>query len=268
VLIVGRNPDKCKSTVEKIRKKSKNNSVKYLLADLSSQVDIFNLVHDFKKQYKLLHVLVNNAGARFMTREISADGIEMSLAVNHLAYFLLSNLLIDILRTNETARIINVASGAHDTEIDFDDLQREDRYDGGKAYAQSKLANLIFTYELARKLQGTGITVNVVDSGGVATNFNKNNGLFDWIGHLFANTLSRNLKSSKKGTYVTVYMASAPEVENLTGHFCTYDTSISYAELTFDNSLSRKLWEVSEKLTGVNKPDHLYQTSVTYSRWK
>jgi NAD(P)-dependent dehydrogenase (short-subunit alcohol dehydrogenase family) len=252
VIIVGRNIEKCVRTVKKIRKKSKNDSVEYFIADLSSQRDIHNLVYNFKQKYNSLHVLINNAGARFMKREISADGIEMSFALNHLAYFLLSNLILDVLKASVPSRIINIASGNHDTEIDFDDLNREDSYDGRKSYAQSKLANLLFTYEFARRLQGSGVNVNAVDPGGVATRFNKNNGLGYWMRHLIAHALSGNLKSTKKGSFASVFMASSSEVENITGQFCNNDPSTNYAELVFDNSLSEKLWTMSEKLTGIN----------------
>jgi len=253
VLIVDRNPEKCIKTVTKIRKKTKNNSVEYFLADLSSQQDIYNLVDAFKKRYKSLHVLVNNTGARFLTRQVSADGLEMSFALNHLAYFLLSNLLVDILIANAPARVINVTSGNHDTEIDFDDLKREDSYDSWKAYAQSKLANLLFTYEFARRLKGSGVNVNAVDPGGIVANFNKNNRPDYWLRDLLVQKVARNLMHWKKEAFVIVHLASSPEVENITGQFCNNELSISFAELAFNNSLSEKLWEVSEELTTVYK---------------
>jgi NAD(P)-dependent dehydrogenase (short-subunit alcohol dehydrogenase family) len=253
VLIVGRNSDNCIATVEKIRKKTKNNSVEFFVADLSSQGDIQNLVNEFKKKYESLHVLVNNAGARFMTREENDDGLEMSFAVNHLAYFLLSYLLIDVLKANAPARIINVASGTHDTDIDFDDLQGKKFYGGRKAYAQSKLANLLFTYELAQRLNGSGVTVNAVDPGGVATNFNKNNGWGYWLRHLIAHTLSQDLKSPKSGASTSVFLATSSEALDLSGQFFKNQKPITYTQLSFDKTLAKKLWEVSEELTIYNK---------------
>ena len=151
-----------------------------LLADLSSQQEIRRLADEFKRQYPHLHVLLNNAGGTFTTRQLSVDGIEMTFALNHLAYFLLTNLLLDTMKASTPARIINVSSDAHSGgKIDFDNLQGERSYSSFGPYGNSKLANILFTMELARRLEGTGVTVNALHPGLTSTDFGKNNpGLF------------------------------------------------------------------------------------------
>ena len=175
VVIVGRNAQKTAQVVEEIRAASGNKNVDSLLADLSSQQEVRRLADEFKSKYAQLHVLLNNAGAVFMQRQLSVDGIEMTFALNHLAYFLLTNLLLDTLKASAPARIINVSSDAHARgKIEFDNLQGERSYSSG-AYGNSKLANILFTMELARRLEGTGVTVNALHPGFVATGFGKNN---------------------------------------------------------------------------------------------
>ncbi len=195
IIVVGRDQKKSKQTVDKMRTVSGNSLVDYLIADLSSQKDIYELAKQFKNQYNHLDILVNNAGAKFVLRKVTVDGYEMTFALNHLAYFLLTNLLLDVLKDSGNARIINVSSGAHRgiSGIAFDDLQSQKAYIGKRAYAQSKLANVIFTYELSRRLQGTGITANALAPPGTASNFCKNNGMISWFKHITAHVLAGNL---------------------------------------------------------------------------
>src|SRR5215207_6225037 len=179
VVIVGRNPAKTQATVEEIKQQSGNSAVEGLIADLSSLADVRRLADEFRQRHSRLDVLINNAGALFAERELTVDGYEMTFAVNHLAYFLLTNLLLDLLKASAPARIVNVASDAHKgMKINFDDLQLEKNYGGmmGPAYGQSKLANILFTYELARRLAGTGVTVNALHPGLVRTGFAGNMG--------------------------------------------------------------------------------------------
>ncbi len=176
VVLVGRDPGRGAATVDRIRRETGNREVEFRLADLSSQQQVRELAAWFEARYPHLTVLVNNIGALFMRRSESANGIEMTFALNHLASFLLTNLLLDALRAGAPSRIVNVSSYGHKQgHIDFDDLQAARRYRGIVAYRQSKLANVLFTYELARRLAGTGITVNAVNPGNVATNFGFNN---------------------------------------------------------------------------------------------
>src|SRR6266545_3993807 len=166
VVIVGRNAQKTSRVVEEIRAASGNKNVDSLLADLSSQQEVRRLAREFKSKYSRLHVLLNNAGGFFMRRQLSVDGIEMTFAFNHLAYFLLTNLLLDTVKASAPARIINVSSAAHKSgKIEFDNLQGERSYNGFAAYGNSKLANILFTIELARRLEGTSITVNALHPG-------------------------------------------------------------------------------------------------------
>ncbi|MCP4426089.1 MAG: SDR family NAD(P)-dependent oxidoreductase, partial [Chloroflexi bacterium] len=166
VVIVARSPERGEPALADIRRQSGNDAVDLLIADLSSQLQIRQLAADFQRQYPQLHVLVNNAGVIPPTRQLSEDGLEMQFAVNHLAYFLLTYLLLDKLKASAPARIVNVSSMVHSwSSIDFTDLQNEKRYDPSDIYAQTKLMNVLFTYELARRLDGTDVTVNCLHPG-------------------------------------------------------------------------------------------------------
>ena len=176
VVIVGRDAQKTSEVVQEVRAASGNPNVNSLLADLSSQQEVRRLAHEFKNKYSQLHILLNNAGAVFMQRQLSVDGVEMTFALNHLASFLLTNLLLDTIKASAPARIINVSSNAHTTgKIEFDNLQGERNY-SPRVYENSKLANILFTRDLARRLEGTGVTVNALHPGFTATGFAKNNG--------------------------------------------------------------------------------------------
>ena len=176
VILVGRDATRSAAAVDRIIQETGNTSVHALLADLSSQADIVQLAEDFHTHFDRLDVLINNAGALFMKRQLSPDGIEMTFALNHLGYFHLTHLLLNTIKDSPSARIINVASGAHRRgRMKWKDLQGETRYHGWGAYCQSKLANILFTYELATRLKGTDVTANVLHPGFVATNFSKNN---------------------------------------------------------------------------------------------
>ena len=221
VIVVGRSQKKCLDTVKKIKRNTCNESVEFMLADLSSQKDIRQLAEQFKQSYQRLDVLINNAGAKFTSRLQTVDGCEMTFALNHLGYFLLTNLLLEELKASEQGRIINVSSGSHGgcSGINFDDLQGRDGYIGKVAYAQSKLANLLFTYELARRLKDTGVTVNALEPGGVITNFCKNNGWVSWSKHVVAHILARNLIGPAKGAKTSIYLATSPDVKGVSGKY-------------------------------------------------
>ncbi len=178
VVMVGRSQERCFKTAENFRRETGSKTADYLVADLSSQAEIRRLADDYLGRYDRLDVLVNNAGGFFMKRQESVDGIEMTLALNHLNYFLLTGLLLEIIRASAPARIINVSSnGHHGANIDFDDLQGERSYSGWRAYAQSKLANVLHAYELARRLDAAQVTVNALHPGFVSTRLARNNGL-------------------------------------------------------------------------------------------
>ncbi len=256
VVIVGRNPEKTKQVVQQIKSGSGNQAVDGLIADLSSMAQVRQLAHEFLGKYPRLHVLVNNAGAIFATRTLTVDGYERTLALNHLAYYLLANLLRDRLIASAPARIINVSSRSHEgARLDFRDLHNEHHYGYGgyRAYGQSKLANLLFTYELARHLAGTGVTVNAVHPGSVATGFGENNPgpmrVSMRIFHQFSLT-------PVQGADTIIYLAASPEVEGITGKYWTNRTAVASSPESYDEAAQKRLWSVSAQLTGL--PETVY----------
>ena len=246
VVIVGRDVLKTSQVVENIRSSSGSNRVDSLLADLSSPQEVRWLADKFKRKYSHLHVLINNAGGFFMRRQLRGNGIEMTFALNHLASFLLTNLLLDTLKASAPARIINVSSNAHASgKIEFDNLQGEREY-GPRAYDNSKLANILFTMELARRLEGTGVTVNALHPGFVATGFAKNNGkVIAALVSIFAPLVAR---SPAKGAETSVYLASSPTVEGISGAYFYNSHVIPPAPQATDMLVARKLWDVSAKM--------------------
>ena len=246
VIIVGRDAQKTSRVVKEIRAASGNKNVGSILADLSSEQDVRRLAGEFKGKYSHLHVLINNAGAVFMQRQLSVDGIEMTFALNHLAGFLLTNLLLDTLKASAPARIINVSSGAHTTgKIEFDNLQAERGY-SPRVYENSKLANILFTMELARRLEGTGVTVNALHPGFTSTGFAKNNGkVIAALVSIFAPLVAR---SSAKGAETSIYLASSPSVEGITGKYFHNSRVLPAAPQATDMVVARKLWDVSAEM--------------------
>jgi Dehydrogenases with different specificities (related to short-chain alcohol dehydrogenases) len=247
VVIVGRKAPKTAQIVEEIRAASGNKNVDSLLADLSSQKEVRRLAEEFKSKYPSLHVLLNNAGGTFRTRQLSVDGIEMTFALNHLAYFLLTNLLLDRITASASARIISVSSDAHSGgKIEFDNLQGERSYSGFGPYGNSKLANILFTIELARRLEGTGVTVNALHPGLVNTGFGKNNpGLLMKIMGIIIPLVAR---SPEKGAETSIYLASSAEVKNITGKYFVDCKVTQPAPQAADLSVARKLWDVSAEM--------------------
>jgi retinol dehydrogenase 14 len=197
-------------------------------------------------------VLINNAGLFRSERIATADGLETTFAVNHLAYFLLTKLLLDVLKASAPSRIVNVASGDHSNgTIDFDDLQGEDGYKGPKAYSQSKLANVLFTYELDRRLEGAGVSANCLHPGGripVRTNFGSGvSGVFG----LMVRALRPLMISPEKGAETSIYLASSPEVEGLSGRYFVKKAEARSSDESYDAGLAKRLWEVSAELTNL-----------------
>jgi NAD(P)-dependent dehydrogenase (short-subunit alcohol dehydrogenase family) len=217
-------------------------------ADLSSQASIRSAGHEIRTRFPAVHVLINNAGVFTRRRETTVDGIELQFAVNHLAYFLFTNLLLDCLKTGAPSRIINVSSGAHTgTTIDFDDLHGKRGYDGNQAYSRSKLANILFTYELARRLHGSGVTANCLHPGVIATKL-----LADYMGVSVAGgALARTFGARpEKGAETIVYLASSPEVEGVTEKYFVNKRAVTSSRASYDEAAARRLWEVSAQLTG------------------
>jgi NAD(P)-dependent dehydrogenase (short-subunit alcohol dehydrogenase family) len=219
-----------------------------MLADLSSQAEIRRLAREFLDAGKPLHVLINNAGVVNTSRTVTADGIETVFAVNHLAYFLLTQLLLDRLRQSAPARIVNVASEAHRFgPMNFDDLQSEKSFRTMRVYGQSKMANILFTYELARRLGGTGVTVNCLHPGTVATGLGKNNGA---VARFFANLLAPFFRTPVGGAATSIHLASAPELANVSGQYFRDRLAYKSAAASYSLEDARRLWQISEAMTG------------------
>jgi NAD(P)-dependent dehydrogenase (short-subunit alcohol dehydrogenase family) len=251
VVIVGRSAAKTAAVVRELRAQSGSFSVDSLVADLFSQAEVRSLAGRFRQSYTRLDVLVNNAGAVFSQRQETVDGYEMTFAFNHLAYFLLTNLLLDLLKASAPSRIVNVSSGAHTLgPLDFDDLMSKNYgLQGFKAYGQSKLANVQFTYELARRLEGSGVTVNALHPGGVNTGFGKNNA---GVMKLAMKVFGLFSLSPEQGAQTSIYLASSPEVAGVTGKYFDRCKPVASSKYSYDESAQRRLWEISEKLTGLS----------------
>ena len=253
VVIVGRNHGRCESTIASIRQLTGNDDVHFLVADLSSQDSVRRAAGEFARRFDALHVLVNNAGGLFMNRRETADGIEMTFALNHLAPFLLTNLLLDLLHRSEPARIINVSSSGHRLArgVWKHDLEgRRGIYRGFKAYHHSKLANLLFTYELARRLQATGVTVNAADPGLVATNLGRDNPkLLTMLKPVLDLLWGLRYTDTRQGARTVVYLATSPEVAGMTGGYYANARQEPSSPASQDAETARWLWEASARLT-------------------
>jgi NAD(P)-dependent dehydrogenase (short-subunit alcohol dehydrogenase family) len=256
-VIVGRNPQKTAQVVQYLKEHSRNSSVEGLIADLSSISEVRNLAHAYRQKYPHLHVLINNAGGIFANRQVSIDGYEYTFALNHLAYFSLTNLLLDMLIADAPSRIINVSSNAHEgASLNFNDLQNEHHYGYGgyRAYGQSKLANLLFTYELAKHLSGTGVSVNAVHPGAVATGFgHNNNGAMELGMRIF----DRFALTPMQGADTIIYLASSPEVEGITGKYWTNRKVIASSTQSYDEETQKRLWVMSAQMVGLPESIHV-----------
>ena len=240
VVVHGRHADRCEAARDEIRAATGNPRVDFVAADLSSRRQVRQLAAEISARYDRLHVLVNNAGVILLQRQLSEDGIEMSFAVNHLAPFLLTNLLLDVLKASAPARIVNVSSTVHySAAIKFDNLQGERRYNGVEAYGVAKLGNVLFTRELAERLTGSGVTVNCLHPGVVATK------LLD-TGWGWSNGLS-----PAQGAALSVYLVTSPEVQQVTGQYFEGKLPGGASPQAANVNLRRKFWDASAQLVGL-----------------
>jgi NAD(P)-dependent dehydrogenase (short-subunit alcohol dehydrogenase family) len=251
VTISGRNAEKCSRVASELSNES-GNKVDFITADLSTLAGIRFLAEEYKSKNDSLDVLVNNAGAYFVRRWLTADGYEMTFALNHLSYFLLTNLLLDMLKASAPSRVINVSSDAHQGgRLNMQNLQGQWLFVGFQAYARSKLANLLFTYELARRLNGCKVTVNALHPGFVHSGFTLNNGIpFRWFSETFSRLFGR---SPEKGAETTIYLATSPDVEGITGKFYFECQPIPSSRLSYDEALGKQLWQASLVMAGMNE---------------
>ena len=247
VVIVSRDSHKGETALIEISAKSGNRNLEAMTGDLSSQDSVRQLAHDFRARHEKLHVLVNNAGIFLPRRVQTVDGLEATFATNHLGHFLLTNLLLDLLKASAPSRIINLTSSAHyGTEIDFEDLQGEKKYSGYHAYSQSKLANVLFTYQLAKQLKDTGVTVNTLHPGVVRSGFARDqSGLTS-----FLFTVGRPFMiSPERAAKAAIYLATSPDLEAVTGKFFWRGKEKRSSRESYDEASAERLWKVSEELT-------------------
>jgi len=242
VVLVARDPGRGEAAISAIKAASGNDRIDLILADLSSQAAIRSLAETYKASFSRLDVLVNSAAVYLRSRELTTDGLETMFAVNHLGYFLLTNLLLEPLQASGEARVINITAPST-VQLDFADLQGERHFNALNAFGATKMANLLFTFELARRLEGTGIAVNAVHPGIVKTNLTRQMpALMRWGTNLMAAAPERAAEPIAR-------LATAPEFAGQSGRFYRNAAEIKPPAYSLDQSVQHKLWEVSEKLT-------------------
>ena len=248
LVVVARDRRRAEHTLAEVRATTGNDRLEVLVGDLSVQKDVRRVAGEFKERHDHLDVLVNNAGGVFGSRRLTADGLELTFALDHLAYFLLTGELLEVLKASAPARIVSTASDASaQGHIDFDDLQLEQGYKPFRAYSNAKLANILFTFELARRLDGSRVTANCVHPGFVSTGFGRELGAPLRMGTRAAQVFARR---PKKGAETIVYLASAPEAAGVTGTYFFDKRPKTPPPEALDEALARRLWAVSEQLTG------------------
>ena len=250
--IVGRSEGRTRHAAASIRSAAANATVDTFIADLSAQASVRRLAHEVRARYPRVDVLINNAGAMYSFRQVSVDGIELTWALNHLAPFLLTALLLDLLKASAPARIITTASGAHHgAHIPFDDLQGERDYAPFRRYGVTKLANILFTRELARRLEGSGVTANCFHPGLVATGFNRNNGPLMSLAMVLVGAFSL---TPDDGAKTLVWLASAPEAAGVSGGYFVRERQETPSAAAQDLAAGARLWMVSEEQCHIASP--------------
>ena len=248
VVLVCRSQSKGDLASSEIRRVTGNESVELMIADLASLESVRTFAQDFKQNHQKLHVLVNNAGLILGKRTLTPDGLETTFQVNYLSHFLLTHLLLDVLKASAPSRIVNISSDAHTSgHMNFDDLQFERGYGGWKSYCQSKLAQILFTYELAERLKGTGVTVNCLHPGAVRTNWGDEAGTLG-IGIRLARPF---MLSPDKGAETALYVATSPDLEGVSGKYFAKKRETQSSKESYDEEERRKLWDISMKLSGL-----------------
>jgi len=245
VVGVGRNAQKTAAVTQEIKQATGNQAIEFLVADLSQVRQVRQVATEFKRRYARLDVLVNNAGGYFARRQETAEGREMTWALNHLNYFVLTNELLDILKASAPSRIVNVSSDAHQgSSLNLNDVEFKQGYgQGWKPYAHSKLANVMFTYELARRLNGANVTANALHPGFVATKFGHNNGSL--VSILMRSIQKLVALTPEKGAQTSIYLASAPAVEGVTGKYFSNSKVAASTKASYDTAAAARLWDLS-----------------------
>jgi len=254
LILVGRNRERGAAALARIREMAGSRSGEFIAADLSTRAEVRRLAQEVQVRYSHLDVLINNAGGIFHRREESADGIEMTWALNVLGPFLLTRRLLPLLEAGGSARVINVSSVVHRAaHIHFEDLEGKKRYNLARAYSQSKLANVLLTYELARRMDGTGVTANALDPG-----FFVASGIISANGHRFwrpVQTVANLMAATPEmGARTSIYLASSPNVAQMTGHFFKGSRPVPSSRRSYNLALAQHLWQVCLEMTGECAP--------------
>lgn len=249
VVLACRNESKGKMALEEIRRKSGSSSLELMILDLADLRSVRRMAAEFQETHSRLDVLLNNAGLILTKREVTVDGFEMTFQVNYLSHFLLTHLLLDSLKRSAPSRVINVSSSAHTSaHVHFDDLQCEKRYSAFRAYGQSKLAQVLFTYELARRLAGTEVDVNCLHPGAVASNWGRGSG--SWLS-AGLRLVSVFMKSPQKGAETSIFLATAPGLEGVTGKYFSNNLETKSSAESYDQEYGKRLWDTSFELLGI-----------------
>jgi NAD(P)-dependent dehydrogenase (short-subunit alcohol dehydrogenase family) len=257
--ITGRDRGRAESTAREIRAAG-GGQVDVFVADMSSQSQVGRLADEVLQRLSRIDVLVNNVGGYWNTRHVTADGLERTFALNHLAPFLLTNMLLDRLKQSTPARVVTVSSNAQAMgRVDFDDLQGERSYSGARAYNQSKLANVLFTYELARRLRATSVTANALHPGVVSTSFGAEDP--GRVQRLFVPFMRPFMKTPAQGAATSIYVASAPDLEQVTGRYFANSKLKRSSKRSHDESAAAQLWRASADLVGLTAEDNRYHRS-------
>ncbi len=259
LIIVGRNQQKCRKTIDDLRVETGNQKINYLIADLSEMESVRKMAKEFHTKYDKLQLLVNNAGGFFLKRELTTEGLEKTFALNHLGHFLLTNLLLDIIEKSTPVRIINVSSWEHfRARYDRENLQGEKDYAGWDAYNRSKLYNILFTYELARRLKDPKITVNTVHPGWVKTSIGKNNGI---LAKTVLPLMQLKAIPVDEGAKPCIYLCTSPDVAGVSGKYFDKMVCSPSSDESCNAENARDLWQISEKLCKL-------QPAMSPRRWQ
>ena len=246
IVFTARNPEKGEKVKQELVEATGNENIETMYCNLASLESVRDFVDSFKNKYKNLHVLINNAGIWETKRKESDDGIELNFAVNHLAPFLMTNLLLDMIKSSSPARIINLSSDAHKpAKLNFNDIEGKKSWSSFGSYAQSKLCNILFTKKLSQILAGTGVTVNCVHPGLVSTT------LFDKMNSILRAVFSLFMISSKRGAQTSIFLATSDDVKDISGEYFSKKKIVTPSKAAQNMENAEKLWEISKRYTGL-----------------
>lgn len=252
VIIVGRNAEKTRKVCDELKAATGNQQIDFLLADLSKLAEIRKLAAEFLARFGTLNILVNNVGAVNLSRVVTDEGFELTFVMNHLGPFLLTKLLLPALEKGAPARIVNVSSDAHrGASLDFGDLQLERGYSSFSAYGRSKLMNILFTRELARRVASQRITANALHPGMVASDFMKKPGFVGAVGNAFMSVFGI---TTEKGARTSLFLAASPKIEGTSGRYFAKSKAVTPSRQAQDDEAAKRLWEFSESLTTPSGP--------------